>query len=80
MNSVYHILVRRFSTEQSHYRLLVVGAGCGGLACASKFAKKLSQNQIAIVDKADVTFNMFHPIKYSFLFFTRRIFINLVGH
>lgn len=56
MNLVYHTLVRRFSTEQKHYKLLVIGAGCGGLACASKFAKKLSKDQIGIIDKADVRF------------------------
>lgn len=68
MNSIYHILVRRFSTDQSHYKLLVVGAGCGGLACASKFAKKLSKDQIAIVDKTDVTFVLSRPIKCLFCF------------
>jgi NADH dehydrogenase FAD-containing subunit len=57
MNSVYHIIIRRLSTQQNHYKLVVVGAGCGGLACASKFAKKLSKNQIAIIDKNDVCVN-----------------------
>jgi cation diffusion facilitator CzcD-associated flavoprotein CzcO len=54
MNSVYHILIRRFSTQQNHFKLVIIGAGCGGLACASKFAKKLSKNEIAIIDKNDV--------------------------
>jgi cation diffusion facilitator CzcD-associated flavoprotein CzcO len=54
MNSVCHIIVRQFSTQQNHYKLVVIGAGCGGLACGSKFAKKLSKNQIAIIDKNDV--------------------------
>ncbi|CAF0958394.1 unnamed protein product [Adineta ricciae] len=53
MTSVYHIFVRRLSTQQKHYKLVVIGAGCGGLACASKFAKKLSKDQIAIIDKND---------------------------
>ncbi|UJR37096.1 hypothetical protein I4U23_029800 [Adineta vaga] len=53
MNSVYHIIVRRLSTQQNHYKLVVIGAGCGGLACASKFARKLSKGQIAIIDKND---------------------------
>jgi cation diffusion facilitator CzcD-associated flavoprotein CzcO len=57
MNSVYHIIIRRLSTQQNHYKLVVIGAGCGGLACASKFAKKLSKNQIAIIDKNDVCLN-----------------------
>jgi cation diffusion facilitator CzcD-associated flavoprotein CzcO len=56
MNSVYRICVRRFSTQQNHYKLVIIGAGCGGLACASKFAKKLSKDQIAIIDKNDVCF------------------------
>ncbi|CAF0826655.1 unnamed protein product [Adineta steineri] len=50
---MYHIIVRRLSTQQHHYKLVVIGAGCGGLACASKFAKKLSKNEIAIIDKND---------------------------
>jgi cation diffusion facilitator CzcD-associated flavoprotein CzcO len=54
MNSVYRIFVRGFSTQQNHFKLVVIGAGCGGLACASKFAKKLSKDQIAIIDKNDV--------------------------
>ena len=54
MNSIYHIIVRRLSTQQNHYKLVVIGAACGGLACASKLAKKLPNNQIAIVDKNDV--------------------------
>jgi NADPH-dependent 2,4-dienoyl-CoA reductase/sulfur reductase-like enzyme len=53
MNSVYHIIVRRLSTQQNHYKLVVIGSGCGGLACASKFAKKLEKNQIAVIDKND---------------------------
>jgi chemotaxis response regulator CheB len=57
MNSVYRICVRRFSTQQNHFKLVVIGAGCGGLACASKFAKKLPKNEIAIVDKNDVCCN-----------------------
>jgi len=51
---MYHIIIRRFSTQQNHYKLVIIGAGCGGLACASKLAKKLSKNQIAIIDKNDV--------------------------
>jgi cation diffusion facilitator CzcD-associated flavoprotein CzcO len=54
MNSISHIIIRRFSTQQNHYKLVVIGAGCGGLACASKFAKKLSKDEIAIIDKNDV--------------------------
>lgn len=57
MNSVYHIIVRRLSTQTgatNHYKLVVIGAGCGGLACASKFARQLPKNQIAIIDKNDV--------------------------
>ena len=59
MNSVYHIIIRRFSTQKNNYKLVIIGAGCGGLACASKFAKKLSKNQIAIIDKNDVCFIYF---------------------
>lgn len=54
MHSVYHIMIRRFSTHNNHYKLVVIGAGTGGLACASKFAKNLSKNEIAIIDKNDV--------------------------
>ena len=68
MNSVYHIIIRRLSTQQNHFKLVVIGAGCGGLACASKFAKKLSNNQIAIIDKNDVCLNnnLFLPLKTFF--------------
>ena len=58
MNSLFHVIVRRLSTQSNHYKLVVIGAGCGGLACASKLAKKLSKNQIAIVDKNDVNINI----------------------
>ncbi|CAF3419907.1 unnamed protein product [Rotaria sp. Silwood1] len=54
MNSVYHIIVRRLSTQQNHYKLVIIGSGCGGLACASKFAKKLPKDNIAIIDKNDI--------------------------
>lgn len=57
MNSIYHVIVRRLSTQtgaSQHYKLVVIGAGCGGLACASKFARKLGKNDIAIIDKNDV--------------------------
>lgn len=71
MNSIYHIIVRRLSTQQSHYKLVVIGAGCGGLACASKLAKKLPKDSIAIVDKNDVCFNdrfYFSPNSNVFFF------------
>ncbi|CAF1288026.1 unnamed protein product [Didymodactylos carnosus] len=54
LQTVYKIIYRRFSTSGDHYKLVVVGAGCGGLACASRFANKLEKNQIAIIDKNDV--------------------------
>ncbi|CAF1270460.1 unnamed protein product [Rotaria sordida] len=54
MNSVYHIIVRRLSTQQNHYKLVIIGSGCGGLACASKFAKKLPKDNIAIIDKTEI--------------------------
>jgi NADH dehydrogenase FAD-containing subunit len=81
MTSVYHILIRRLSTQQNHYKLVVIGAGCGGLACASKFAKKLSKDQIAIIDKNDVCVNnnLFLSL-VTLLFTNRHIFINQVGH
>jgi len=81
MNSVYHILIRRLSTQQNHYKLVVIGAGCGGLACASKFAKKLSKDQIVIIDKNDVCVNnnLFLSL-ITLLFTNRHIFINQVGH
>ncbi|CAF1424080.1 unnamed protein product [Rotaria magnacalcarata] len=53
MNSVFHIIVRRLSTQQNHYKLVIIGAGCGGLACAAKLAKKLPKDSIAIIDKND---------------------------
>jgi cation diffusion facilitator CzcD-associated flavoprotein CzcO len=59
MNPVYHMMIRRFSTQNNHYKLVVIGAGCGGLACASKLATKLSNKQIAIVDKNDVCSTVF---------------------
>jgi len=81
MTSVYRILIRRLSTQQNHYKLVVIGAGCGGLACASKFAKKLSKDQIAIIDKNDVRVNnnLFLSL-ITLLFTNRHIFINQVGH
>lgn len=51
---MYYTIIRRFSTQKNHYKLVVIGAGTGGLACASKFAKKLSKDDIAIIDKNDV--------------------------
>ena len=54
MKSAFHIIVRRLSTQKNHYKLVVIGSGCGGLACASKLAKKLSKDEIAIIDKNDV--------------------------
>jgi threonine dehydrogenase-like Zn-dependent dehydrogenase len=78
MNSVYHIIIRRLSTQQNHYKLVVIGAGCGGLACASKFAKKLSKNEIAIIDKNDVR-RMFLNLDNVLFFDYRHIFINQVG-
>ena len=55
MAAVYHMITRRLSTQQNHYKLVVIGAGCGGLACASKLAKTLAKNDIAIIDKNDVS-------------------------
>ena len=34
MNSVYYIIIRHLSTQQNYYKLVVISAGCGGLACA----------------------------------------------
>jgi malic enzyme len=79
MNSVYRIFVRGFSTQQNHFKLVVIGAGCGGLACASKFAKKLSKDQIAIIDKNDV-YVINRRLFFILSFDSRHIFINLVGH
>lgn len=53
MHAISYTFVRHLSTQSQHYRLVVVGAGCGGLACASKFASKLGKDQIAIIDKND---------------------------
>lgn len=55
MHAISYTFVRHLSTQSQHYRLVVVGAGCGGLACASKFASKLGKDQIAIIDKNDVS-------------------------
>lgn len=55
MAAVFHVITRRLSTQQNHYKLVVIGAGCGGLACASKLAKTVPKNDIAIIDKNDVS-------------------------
>lgn len=40
-----------------HFKLVVVGAGPGGLSVASRFCKKLSEGSVAVVEPNDVSCN-----------------------
>ncbi len=40
-------------SEKSHFRLLILGAGSGGVSVASRLAKKLGASEIGILEPAD---------------------------
>ena len=40
--------------DKKNYKLLVVGGGCGGLATASMFSKKLGKGNVAVLEPSEV--------------------------
>lgn len=55
---------RNFSTAtpcaaNKHYKLLVVGGGTGGCATASKFASKMGNGQVGIIEPNEVILIVF---------------------
>ena len=46
----FSIEAAKYSDEK--YKLLIIGAGAGGLATGSKFARKLGAKNVAIIDPA----------------------------
>ncbi|CAJ0963439.1 unnamed protein product, partial [Mesorhabditis belari] len=45
--------MRSSVVQLAHARLLIVGGGAGGLGAASKFARKLPQNSVAIIEPSE---------------------------
>lgn len=41
--------------DSQHFRLVVVGGGCGGTATANMFAKKLGAGNVAIIEPKEVS-------------------------
>lgn len=57
---VAELFCKCFSTAQSNYqkdgyKLVVVGGGCGGLATASMFKKKLGAGNVAVIEPKTVS-------------------------
>ena len=54
----FALFARKFSVQaalqqKDNYKLLVIGAGTGGLATSSRFVKKLGAHNVAVVDPSE---------------------------
>ena len=45
-----YISVSSSANNKDHYKLVIVGAGTGGLSTASKFARKFGDGNVAVID------------------------------
>ena len=57
-----------FSTSQQHgkdYKLVIVGGGAGGSAIANKFASKLGENAVAVVEPSEVSIIIVTHVSYN---------------
>ena len=48
------IITTAENEAEQHYKMIVVGSGCGGLALGSLFSRQLGRGNVAIIDSAKV--------------------------